>query len=402
MKNVRAAIGVLLSVVVLAILTDVYAQPASKPPIKLGALYALTGPYTIPGTNNLEGVRLNLEKRGYKIAGRKVELIIEEEEGKPDVALMKTRKLVENDKVGLIFGPVSSASAYAMQDYLRQAKVPLMLTCAAAGALTRGGNPYYFRVWHGGGLYNAAQWAYEKMGCKKAIFTGMDYAYGRECGETFAKGFTKAGGTMQGEIFIGIGTKDFGPYITKIGKLAEDTGADCLGITFSGADAIGFITQLHEYGVKDKFRVMINFATTIARESLVKEGKAAIGHYEVCPYYKGLDNPENREFLKLLEKKYGPDKMETSVCTGYMGADVVARALEQVQGNIEDKDRFLKAMRSLRYDSIFGPFEFDPRDQNMRINFRILRCEMVGDKVDQVLVHTFTKTEDWWWGERRK
>ena len=402
MRSKSIIMGVLILVAVFISITTVCAQPAVKPPIKAGVLLALTGPHAMIGKTTLEGVLVGFERRDNKVAGRKIEIIVEDDEGKPEVALTKTKKLVEKDNVQVMFGPVSSASAYAIREYLRTAKVPLMMICAGAGGLTRENmSPYVFRVWHGAGMYNAAKWGYEKMGCRKAIFSGVDYAYGREIGEGFAKGFTRAGGTMVGEVFAALGTKDYGPYVTKIGKLAEDTGADCLGFIYAGSDVVSFVNQLDEYGLKKKFRFIVNYAGTLAGRVLTEIGKSAIGIYEVCPYSRYTDNAENREFIKLMEKKGGPGYMEGMATAGYLGVDVIWRAIEQIKGNVEDKPRFLEAIRNVRYESIFGPFEFDPRDQNLRIHYKMLRCEMVKGKLDQVLIDTIPNTEDWWWAEQK-
>jgi branched-chain amino acid transport system substrate-binding protein len=340
------------------------------------------------------------EKREYKVADRKIQLIVEDEEGKPDIALMKTRKLVEKDKVEVIFGPISSASGYAMREYLRAAKVPLMMNCAAAGGLTRENmSPYCFRIFHGAGIYYSAKWAYEKMGCRKAMFMGLDYAYGRELGEGFLKGFKRAGGTIVGEFYTAVGTKDYGPYLLKIAKLAEDTGADCLGITYAGTDGIAVVKQIEEYGIKGKFRVIVAWSSMNYGVTLDGQGKAGIGLYDTNPYFYGDDSPANKEFVKLFEKKFG--KLEATSAQGYLSVDVICRALETVRGNIEDKDRFLEAIRNVKYDSVYGPFEFDLRDQNMRQNYKILRNEMVGNKVGQVVVYEFPKAEDWWWLEKK-
>lgn len=402
MKNKWGKLGSLVLVTVLIMFTTVCVGAAEKPPIKVGVLLALTGPHAMIGKTTLEGVMVGFEKRNNKVADRVIEIIVEDDEGKPEVALTKTKKLVEKDNVQVIFGPVSSASAYAIKEYLRQAKVPLMMVCAGAGGLTRENmSPYYFRVWHGAGMYDAAKWGYEKMGCRKAIFSGVDYAYGREIGEGFSKGFTRAGGTMVGEIFAALGTKDYGPYVTKIAKLAEDTGADCLGFIYSGADVVSFVQQMQEYGLKNKFRYIVNYAGTLVGRVLTQIGPSAEGIYEVCPYSRYTDNAENKEFVRLMEKKGGPGYMEGMSAPGYLGVDVVCRAMEEIKGNVEDKTRFLEAIRNVRYESIFGPFEFDPRDQNLKIHYKMLRCETVKGKMDQVIVDTIPNTVDWAWLDKK-
>ena len=184
--------------------------------------------------------------------------------------------------------------------------------------------------------------------------------------------------------------------------MAECAGTDCLGFVYSGSDAVSFVKQLQEYGVKDKFRVNISFGATYVGRLLNEVGEAAKGHYDVNAYYRYADNPGNREFVKLMEKKFGTGYMELMSAIGYLGADAVCQAVEQIKGNIEDKGRFLEALRNIRFDSNFGLFEFDPRDQNFRLNVRILRSEMVRGKVEQVLVYELPKTEDWWWLERKE
>ena len=401
-KSVVKGICLCLLVVGFVSVTMANAESTEKPPIKMGILLSLTGPYTMVGQPTLKGVQLAYQKRDYKIAGRKIELIVEDEEGKPDVGHMKTKKLVEKDKVEVIFGPVLSSTAYAIKDYLRSAKVPLMMICCGAAGITRENvSPYYFRTWHNGaGPYYGARWAFEKKGCRKAIFAGVDYAYGRELGDSFAKGFTASGGTMVGEVYTALGTKDFGPYLTKIARLVQDTGADCLAWVYAGSDAVTFVNQLQEYGLKDKFRVVINYAGTILGKTTEMMGPAVEGHYEICPYDKNLDNAANKEFIKLWEKAHGT--LEAMGAVGYLGGDVFARAIDQVKGNIEDKPRFLDAVRNVRYDSIFGPFEFDPKDQQHRLNLNILQWKWVNGKPDTVRIDTYNKTRDWWWDAQTK
>jgi branched-chain amino acid transport system substrate-binding protein len=381
--------------------TGVFAQPAEKPPIKMGVLLAFTGPIATVGKRNFQGIQVGFEKRDYKVGDRRVELIVEDEEGKPDVALMKAKKLVEKDKVSVIFGPTSSASGYAIKEYLRAAKVPLLMSNPSAPGLTnKNFSPYVFRVYGGNiGTYYAAKWTVEKMGCRKSIFMAVDYAHGRETAEAFTKGFKRAGGTVVGEIYTALGTKDYGPYLTRMAKIAEDTAADCLGITYAGTDAIAFVRQLDEYGLKGKFRLVIGSVSCTYGTTLSGEGKAAIGIYDITPYYHRYDHPENIEFVERFEKKFGRENFEALAANGYLVVDLVYRALDTVKGNIEEQDRFLEALRNIKFHSLFGPFEFDRRDQNMRGNYKILRNEMVGNKLDQVLVHEFLRTEDWFWVE---
>ncbi len=113
---------------------------ASREPIKIGLINALTGPLAVNGSEINEGIKLYFEDEvGGQVAGRPVRLIVEDAEGKPDVGLTKTRKLVESDRVHVILGPVSSAVAVAMRGYVHERKVPTIITQATAISTTSPG-----------------------------------------------------------------------------------------------------------------------------------------------------------------------------------------------------------------------------------------------------------------------
>src|SRR5881396_983214 len=110
---------------------------AQKEPIRIGLLNALTGPLAVNGSEINEGIKLYWEdEMGGQVAGRPVRLIVEDDEGKPDVGLTKARKLVESDRVHLILGPVSSAVAVAIRDYVHERTIPTIITQATANNLT--------------------------------------------------------------------------------------------------------------------------------------------------------------------------------------------------------------------------------------------------------------------------
>src|SRR5437870_13708457 len=96
------------------------------------------------------------------------------------------------------------------------------------------------------------KWLYDKLGKKKAIFSGSDYAYGREHAEMFKKGFESAGGKVIAEVFAPLGTADFGTYVTQIGRAGSD--ADVVYIVYPGIDAIRFVKTYAEDGLKAKVK----------------------------------------------------------------------------------------------------------------------------------------------------
>src|SRR5437763_14722465 len=121
--NTKRIVDLLVLAVVVAVVVVLVAAPtvpaqAPKEPIRIGVLNAITGPLAVNGSEINEGIKLYWEdEMNNQVAGRTVRLVVEDEEGKPDVALTKVRKLVESDKVHMVLGPVPSAGAVALRDY---------------------------------------------------------------------------------------------------------------------------------------------------------------------------------------------------------------------------------------------------------------------------------------------
>src|SRR5947209_7545812 len=116
-------------------------------PLKIGVLMPTSGVFAVLGQNQLKGMEFAVEEAGGTVAGRKIELLHEDTEGKPDVGLSKARKFVLSDKVDVMAGIINSAVALAVSPYLASQRVPLVLSNAAADALTGDKcNRYVFRV----------------------------------------------------------------------------------------------------------------------------------------------------------------------------------------------------------------------------------------------------------------
>ncbi|MBI3824743.1 MAG: ABC transporter substrate-binding protein [Candidatus Rokubacteria bacterium] len=373
---------------------------AAKGPIRIGVMYPFTGPFAFLGEMQLLGMRLAFEQRGNRVAGREIQLIVADDEGKPETGVTKIRKLIEQDHVAVLTGIVSSSVAYAVRSIVHEAKTPLVITMANAGGLTRDQrSPYIFRTFQPGGTgsFYMAKWLYEKSGKRKAVFSASDYAYGREHAEMFRKGFQAAGGKVLAEVFAPLGTPDFGPYVTQIQRVAAD--ADILYIVYSGTDAIRFVKTYAEYGLKDRLPIANWGATTDGQGGLVAMGDAALGAYQMTTYFVGLDLPANRKFVEQVKPKV--KIMDSLVQNGHIGGDVIVRALEAVQGNVEDTTAFLQALRSVRFDSTLGPFRFDAQSQNALVNLYVTRADRVDGEIRNVIVATIPEAQDPWWLEKR-
>ena len=189
----------------------------AQEPIRIGVPLSLSGPLALAGEDNKRGVLLYLDEVGGKLAGRPVEVKLEDTEGKADVALTKTRRLVERHRVHVIVGIVGSHEAYAIRDYVHNQGVPTVITTAGAKDLTLARkSPFIFRVGNDNTQESLplGHYAYTKLGYKTAVVIASDFAAGREIAEAFAKTFTGAGGQIVQQVFAPLGTQDFALYIS--------------------------------------------------------------------------------------------------------------------------------------------------------------------------------------------
>jgi len=370
----------------------------TKPAIKIGIMYPFTGPEAFLGKRQLRGWEIALEKRNYRVGDREIKTIVEDDKSDPSTGVTKVNKLIQFDQVHILGGLVNSAVAYAVRDVVHQNKIPLVITMANAGALTRERrSPYIFRTFVPGGTasHYMADFIYNDLKLRKTIFTAADYAYGREHAEMFKARFEQLGGQVLFQNFSPLGTADFGPYCTELGKYVGK--ADALHFVYSGADAIRFVKTAEEYGLNKKF-AMTNWGATEDGSMLIQMKTGAEGAYHIVIYIFDIRSPENQAYLELNKRKGGmPDPLDFY---GYVGAEVILRALEKIQGNIEAKDEFLKTLREIKFEGPTGPFEFDPRSQNALLPLYIGQVKKVKGEYGEfqkVMVKVIPKPQDPWW-----
>jgi len=147
-------------------------------------------------------------------------------------------------------GIVSSSVAYALRDYIVENKIPLIWANAGAADLTReNGSKYIFRVSFANGQfeYPMGIYTYNELNFRKIVVLASDYAAGHEKAQGFMDGFKSQGGEIVQEIYPPLGTTDYSSYLTQITR-----DADAVWAFFSGSDAINFVQQYAEYGLKEK------------------------------------------------------------------------------------------------------------------------------------------------------
>ena len=375
----------LSAVTAMLIRTPTAPAAETKTPIKIGVLAPLTGPLAPPARDIVDGARLYVDEVNGEMVGRKVELTVEDYEFKAAVALTKTKKLVERDRVHVVVGVILSAAAIAMKDYLHAQQVPFIVSGAAVAEplMMEKPSPYVFRTTFAAtqGPTQLAQFVYNKLNARTATVIAGDTVGTIELVMAFARAFEAAGGKVVQEIYAPIGTTDFGPFI---GRLRRDV--DVIATLVPGADGIRFIKQYEEFGLKGKIQVVDTAPGITDLPLLPSSGPSAQGMYVSQPYVYTLDTPTNHKFVQAFRAKYGRDPGISAEAT-YVALAALHQALQATGGNIEDKPKFLQALRQMDLEAPRGHVRFD-QYQNIITGVTINRIEKVGEQFVPVVVET--------------
>jgi branched-chain amino acid transport system substrate-binding protein len=353
-------------------------------PITVGVLSPLTGAFAAFGRDIVDGARLYHDEAGGQLGRRKLELVVEDYEAKPDVALTKMRKLVESNRAHAVVGIVLSAAAIAVRDYVNAQKAPLLISgFAVAESLTQQPNPHIFRFTYTGSQAAApiGQWTHRQLKARRAAIIATDSVGPIEIIMAWARAFEEAGGKVVQEIYAPLGTADFAPYVA---QLRRDV--DVIGVQAVGADGVRFAKAFQEYGLKGKIPLVDASVGFTDLSLLPAAGDAAVGAYNSQPYQYTLDTPRNRKFAGAFRAKFGRHPGSPAAFT-YAALAAIDGAVKAIDGAIEDSARFLEALRRTDLEAPQGRVRFD-RFQNVVTDIHISRIDKVGGQIVPVVVDT--------------
>jgi branched-chain amino acid transport system substrate-binding protein len=366
------------------------AAPAvAQAPVKIGVLAPVTGVFASFAKDIVDGAQLFNAESGGQLGGRKLELIVEDYQVRPDVAVTKIRKLAEQDRVHAVVGIVLSAAAIAVKDYVNTQKVPLVISgFAVAENLTLQPNPYVFRITYTGNMTGgpAGTWAYKHLKARKAAIIASDSVGPLEIILAWARAFEEAGGKVVQEVYAPLGTADFAPYVA---QLRRDV--DVIGVQTVGADGVRFVKQWREYGMQGKIP-LVDAAVGFSDLSLLPaSGEAAVGGYNSQPYQYTLDTPRNKKFVQAFRAKFNRDPGAPSVFT-YSALLAIDQAAKALGGKVEDSARLIEALRKMDLDAPQGRIRFD-KFQNVVSDIYISRIDKVGGQIVPTVIETIRNVD---------
>ena len=354
-------------------------------PLKIGVLMETTGVFAPLGKRQLDGMRFAVEEAGGEVAGRKIELVHEDTEGKPDVGLNKARKLVLSDKVDVMAGIINSAVALAVAPYLSGQKVPLVLSNASTDTLTGDKcDRYLFRVSYSSAQITEPIGRYMAKNAPKNIFIlASDYVAPHEYVAAFKKGYLAGGGTIAGEAYPPFNrTQDYGPYISQ----ARTANPGAIFSVFFAGEALLFVKQYDSFGMKASIPLYgpIGITPPVLRKA---QGVASAGIISASNYVAELNHPENVKFREAYKKKYGEDPEEFAVM-GYDAIRFIIDAVKARNGDTKDRPALVSAIEKVSYVGPRGPMKMAANHQATQ-NVYIVKTVPKGDDVAFEVLDTF-------------
>lgn len=366
------------------------AQAQNAEPLKIGVLMPTTGVFAVLGQEQLKGMRFAVEEAGGTVAGRKIELIVEDDQGAPATGLTKARKLATSDNVDAMAGIISSAVALAVAPYFNSIKMPLVISNATTDELSGAKcSPFIFRVSYSSSQMSEPIGDYMgKKGVKNLYILASDYVAPREHIAAARRTFLKHGGKIVGEAYPPFAkTQDYGPYISQ----ARSANPDAVLPVFYAAEALLFMKQWHSFGMQKSLPVY-GSAGLVPPVLLGALGDAALDIDMVANYVPEIDTAVNKAFVAAWRKVHNADPEEFAVA-GYDSIRYILEAVKKLNGATKDREALAKAIRTTSYESPRGPIAIG-KTNTVTQNIYVVRTVKTDSKIGYKVVDTYRNYVD--------
>ena len=333
--------------------------------IKMGALATLEGAFTVLGEDSMRGVQMALAEFENMAGGKKIDLVTGSSDASPDSAIRAARKLVEQDGVQVLVGPLSGSEGLAIKDYAKtQPEVTFLNGSSAAQDTTlRDPAENFFRFSTDGAQWMAGlgEYAYNEKGYRSVAVLAEDYSFPYTQVFGFLEPFCRLGGKSPAEsrFWVPIGNKD---YSSVIAALPDDV--DAIYVALGGADAVNFLTQYEQVGGE---LPLIGGSITVDQTVLGSKGRTrsfVIGTPSAGPVSDTWDDPRWNAFVVAYQQQF-PDGFPSPSLFAhayYINTKAALLALDQVGGDLSDGGvNYRAALSSLEFETPTGMVKLDER-----------------------------------------
>lgn len=360
MKRSLVFIAVLL--VGALLITPGYAPAQDKNPVKIGVPMTLSGMAAQVGVDNRNGILL-AAKQKKTVLGRPLELLVEDEEGKPEVGVRKAEKLVYKDGCVALLGVAFSGVGLAIAGEIDKLKVPFLTTNVMTPEFY-GINKYIFRC---GQLADDQCALGNVLGImadpdlKKRTYYVLadDYAWGHSCADSFIALAKKKGVKLFVEKYDNapLSVSDWSPFVSKVAASGVDGLYSCL----RSPVVPRFTKQAYEFGLMKKIKVIAGGSPSEA--DLEAGGEAEVGMVTACCWSWDMDTPASKAFAKAYWDEFKAIPPSQG-CQAYVGAMMLFNAIEKAGST--DRDKIANALKGATYDGPYGRVRISAKDNSMR------------------------------------
>ena len=319
--------------------------------LKIGMIVTLSGPPAALGQQIVDGFQLALDQKDGMLGGQSVELIVEDDELKPDVALLKATSLVERDEVDFVVGTVFSNMLAAVFKPIVESET--FLISPNAGPSTFAGkncNPYFFVTSYQNNQNAEVSGLIANAEGFQNVFTMVpNYQAGRDNMEGFKQTFE---GTVTDEVFTPLGHQDFSAELARI----STSGADAIFTFMPGGMGVRLVNQFSNAGLSDSMKFLSVFTTD--ETTLPGQKDAAVGFLAAGTWAPDMANEANTAFVTAFEAKYGYIPGSYAM-QAYDTANLIDSAIAANGGDLSDKDAVRAAIKAADFTSVRGDFAFN-------------------------------------------
>lgn len=323
-------------------------EQASGEPVKIGVITGLTGAYVQLGEEQRNGAELAAELLEGRAGDRPLEIIVRDDQLRPEAALREAQSLVQEENVDFLTGCVSAATTLAVNQIAKEAGIPYLGTCQTE-QLNRPPHfdpaiTYHLAPATSINIRAGAPWVCENLG--QRIFLLMpDYAYGHEQNAAYRSVADDAGCEVTGVAWFPLGTTDFNPYIPRV----EGSGADVIVFGGAGRDQINFMRQAAQFGLKDDFEIFFNIEDLTFDEELGFD--LVDGTYAMAHFYWTIDDDGVRDYVDAYQDRHGRPPGGYSVFL-YNAVNLIA---DQIAAGNDSSEAFQDALEGLEFGYAQGP-----------------------------------------------
>ena len=344
--------------------------------VKVGFISTLSGPNASIGTDIRDAFNLVIKLNGGKLGGLPAEVLVSDDQLKPENAKQIAERYLQREKVDFITGIVFSNIVLAVAPDAIAAKTFFISPNAGPAQYTGAQcSPFFFAAsWPSEAYSEAAGQYVTSKGLKNVIFLAPNYVGGKDAATGFKRYYKNK---LQDEMYTKLGQLDYAAELSQI-RAAKP---EALYVFLPGGMGVNFIKQFVAAGMSQDIQLIVPLWGS-DQDIIRAVGDPMLGLFSVGHWSIDMDNAANRKFVAAFEKEYR--RLPTGyAASGYDTALLVDSAVRKVKGRIEDKDALRAALRAADFKSVRGEFKFN-RNQFPIQNYYL---QLVGKGADGRLVH---------------